>query len=100
MSASSYVKFETVAKSTLVVSMYLFIVDPIPGVTRIVAIISCCVVLGLNRWYQSSAVIATNKQQAENNVELQIPTDDGNEEGDDHQPEENKEQDESRKKEQ
>jgi hypothetical protein len=40
----SFIPFEIVAKGTLVISAFLFIVDPIPPLTRILAILSLFVV--------------------------------------------------------
>mmetsp|Transcript_994 Transcript_994/g.2154 ORF Transcript_994/g.2154 Transcript_994/m.2154 type:complete len:108 (+) Transcript_994:272-595(+) len=73
---SAYAKFETVAKTTLVVSVYLFVVDPLPPVTRLVAIISTLLVLVLNRWYQTTLA----KQQAQDNIQIQTEGEEGNEE--------------------
>mmetsp|Transcript_39150 Transcript_39150/g.94657 ORF Transcript_39150/g.94657 Transcript_39150/m.94657 type:complete len:109 (+) Transcript_39150:318-644(+) len=70
---SAYVKFETAAKTTLVVSVYLFVVDPLPPISRLVAIISCLLVLVLNRWYQT----ALAQQQAENNVQIEEEEEEG-----------------------
>ena len=45
----SYVPFEYVAKTTLLVSSVLFILDPIPPVTRLLSIIAAAIVLILSR---------------------------------------------------
>lgn len=45
----SYVPFEYVAKGTLLLCAFLFIVDPFPPLSRFVAIISLLVVAGLSR---------------------------------------------------
>ena len=50
---SVYVPFEWVAKATLLVSVYMFIMDPIPPYTRVISIVSTLVVSKLNTWYQS-----------------------------------------------
>lgn len=47
----SYVPFEYVAKGTLLVSAFLFVVDPIPPLSRLVAIVSLLVVFGLSKLY-------------------------------------------------
>ena len=49
---ASYVPFEWVAKATLAISLVMFILDPFPPNSRLVALLSCTVVLYLNRLYQ------------------------------------------------
>jgi hypothetical protein len=49
---SVYVPFEWVAKATLLVSIYLFVVDPVPPYTRLLSLVSTVVVSLLNSWYQ------------------------------------------------
>ena len=53
---SAYVPFETVAKSSLILATFLFIIDPIPPYTRLIAIVSCLVVLKLNSWHQDFVI--------------------------------------------
>jgi hypothetical protein len=45
----SYVPFEWVAKGSLILSAFLFIVDPIPPLSRLLAIVSLLVVYGLTK---------------------------------------------------
>ena len=45
----SYVPFEYVAKGSLLVCAFLFIVDPFPPLSRFVAILSLLAVAGLSR---------------------------------------------------
>jgi hypothetical protein len=47
----SYVPFEYVAKGTLVVSAFLFVVDPIPPLSRLLSIVSLLIVFVLSRLY-------------------------------------------------
>lgn len=53
----SYCPFEYVAKGTLLVLAFLFIVDPFPPLSRIVALISLVVVSILSRLYQNHVAI-------------------------------------------
>jgi hypothetical protein len=48
----SYVPFPTVAKVSLIVSMLLFVVDPLPPTTRLVAVFSVIFIGVLNHYYQ------------------------------------------------
>jgi hypothetical protein len=48
----SYVPFEYVAKGTLLVCAFLFIVDPFPPLSRFVALLSLLVVAGLSRLHK------------------------------------------------
>jgi uncharacterized membrane protein YqjE len=45
----SYVPFAYVAKTTLIISVLLFVIDPIPPLTRIVSLVTTAVVLLLTR---------------------------------------------------
>jgi uncharacterized membrane protein YqjE len=45
----SYVPFAYVAKTTLIISVLLFVIDPIPPLTRIVSLVATAVVLLLTR---------------------------------------------------
>lgn len=47
----SYVPFEYVAKGALLASAFLFVIDPIPPLSRIISIASLLVVFGLTRLY-------------------------------------------------
>jgi hypothetical protein len=49
----SYVPFEFVAKVTLLLSAFLFIVDPFPPLSRIIALISLFIVSILSRFYNN-----------------------------------------------
>jgi len=48
----SYVPFEYVAKASLVLCVALFVLDPVPPVTRLVALMSTVVVSYLSKRYQ------------------------------------------------
>lgn len=61
----SYVPFEYVAKGTLILCAFLFIVDPFPPLSRFVAIISLLVVAGLSRLHKEYASI-----EDENGVQI------------------------------
>lgn len=49
----AYVPFETVAKITLVVCGGLFVFDPIPPYSRLVALLSVVIVNALSKWERS-----------------------------------------------
>ena len=49
---SVYVPFETVAKVSLIVAAFLFVVDPLPPFSRLIAIVSCWIVLKLNKYHR------------------------------------------------
>ena len=48
----SYVPFELVAKGSLIICAVLFILDPIPPITRLISMISVAVIFWLTRWYR------------------------------------------------
>eukprot|EP00547_Thalassionema_nitzschioides_P005050 CAMPEP_0194207050 /NCGR_PEP_ID=MMETSP0156-20130528/5918_1 /TAXON_ID=33649 /ORGANISM="Thalassionema nitzschioides, Strain L26-B" /LENGTH=97 /DNA_ID=CAMNT_0038933731 /DNA_START=33 /DNA_END=326 /DNA_ORIENTATION=+ len=52
LSFLSYVPFEWVAKGSLIVCAVLFILDPIPPLTRIISVISLLVVHCLSQLYR------------------------------------------------
>lgn len=58
---SVYIPFETVAKVSLIAAAFLFVVDPIPPYSRLIAIASCWSVLKLNKYHRDSVI----KQQYE-----------------------------------
>ena len=66
---SVYVPFETVAKVSLIAAAFLFVVDPIPPYSRLIAIASCYVVLKLNK-YHSDSVINQRREEELASVEI------------------------------
>ena len=50
---SVYVPFDTVAKVSLILAAFLFVVDPIPPYSRLIAIVSCWIVLKLNKHHRN-----------------------------------------------
>ena len=62
---SAYVPFEIVAKATVLVGILLFIWDPIPPYSRLIAIVSCLVVLKLNAWHRHSIIDYQHLQEQE-----------------------------------
>ena len=62
---SAYVPFEFVAKATVLVGILLFVWDPIPPYSRLIAIISCLVVLKLNTWHRHSIIDYQHLQEQE-----------------------------------
>jgi len=53
---SAYVPFEIVAKVTVILGIILFVIDPIPPYSRLIAIISCFIVLKLNALHRNSII--------------------------------------------
>ena len=66
---SVYVPFETVAKVSLVTVAFLFVVDPIPPYSRIIAIVSCWVILKLSKYYRDS-ILQQQHEEALSSVEI------------------------------
>ena len=62
---SAYVPFESVAKATILVGILLFVWDPIPPYSRLIAIVSCLVVLKLNTWHRHSIIDYQHLQEQE-----------------------------------
>lgn len=65
----SYVPFEWVAKGTLLFCVFLFVVDPIPPVSRIASLVTTLVVAFLSRayrrWHEEKA--ATEAAESDEN---------------------------------
>mmetsp|Transcript_14667 Transcript_14667/g.16306 ORF Transcript_14667/g.16306 Transcript_14667/m.16306 type:complete len:102 (-) Transcript_14667:131-436(-) len=61
----SYVPFEWVAKGSLLVCAILFILDPIPPVTRLLSLISLFVVMGLTKLYNRCQQELKEQQELE-----------------------------------
>ena len=66
---SVYVPFETVAKVSLVTVAFLFVVDPIPPYSRLIAIVSCWVILKLSKYYRDS-ILRQQHEEALSSVEI------------------------------
>ena len=66
---SVYVPFETVAKVSLIAAAFLFVVDPIPPYSRLIAIVSCWTVLKLNKYHRDSVI---NQQLEEELASVEI----------------------------
>ena len=62
----SYVPFELVAKGSLIVCALLFVVDPIPPLSRLLSLISLLVILGLTKAYRQHQI---QQQQEEAGIE-------------------------------
>ena len=62
---SAYVPFEIVAKATVIVGILLFVWDPIPPYSRLIAIVSCLIVLKLNTWHRHSIIDYQHLQEQE-----------------------------------
>eukprot|EP00980_Cylindrotheca_fusiformis_P023718 scaffold10858_cov46-Cylindrotheca_fusiformis.AAC.1 len=63
----SYVPFEIVAKGTLIVSAFLFIVDPIPPLSRILAVVSLLLVNGLSKLHKKALQEEEEEEQQQHN---------------------------------
>ena len=67
----SYVPFEWVAKGSLIACAFLFIVDPFPPISRLLAIVSLFVVYGLTKLHnqhqeqEQAAASSTSAQEEE-----------------------------------
>lgn len=59
----SYVPFEVVAKVSLLVCVALFILDPLPPVTRLLSLVATIVVALLSKWYRQ-AMQAQRQEEA------------------------------------
>ena len=62
---SAYVPFEIVAKATVLLGILLFVWDPIPPYSRLIAIVSCLIVLKLNTWHRHSIIDYQHLQEQE-----------------------------------
>ena len=77
----SYVPFEYVAKVTLVIVAFMFIVDPFPPLSRIIALLSLMVLSIVSRYhhihqqYEESLEVKIQQQQTETSFD-----DDGDQE--------------------
>ena len=63
IAVSVYVPFETVAKISLLVAVFLFVVDPIPPYSRLIAIFSCWIVLKLNAYHRDFIIKGQHEQE-------------------------------------
>ena len=72
---SAYVPFEIVAKATVLLGILLFVWDPIPPYSRLIAIVSCLVVLKLNTWHRHSIIDYQHLQEQES---IEITTNNNN----------------------
>ena len=72
---SAYVPFEIVAKATVLLGILLFVWDPIPPYSRLIAIVSCLVVLKLNTWHRTSIIDYQHLQEQES---IEITTNNNN----------------------
>eukprot|EP00980_Cylindrotheca_fusiformis_P009943 scaffold2196_cov99-Cylindrotheca_fusiformis.AAC.6 len=68
----SYVPFEIVAKGTLIVSAFLFIVDPIPPLSRILAVVSLLLVNGLSKLHKKALQEEEEEQQQHNDQDVTV----------------------------
>jgi hypothetical protein len=64
MALLSYVPFEWVAKGTLLLCVFLFVVDPFPPMSRILSIVTTLSVALLSRahrsWHEENSIIEEN----------------------------------------
>ena len=89
---SVYVPFETVAKASLVASSVLFVVDPLPPCSRLIALVSCVLVWKLNAAHRQLAIRRQlEEEQASTTIALVKDGDD-----DDQQQQEANDDDETR----
>jgi len=57
----SYVPFEFVAKGTLLVIAFLFVVDPFPPLSRLLSIVSLLIVLVLSKLHNHYRLLVDDK---------------------------------------
>ena len=78
----SYAPFEYVAKISLVVNMLLFIIDPFPPNSRLLALVSTIVVAGLSalhkRWQEEQARRQKEEEEMFEREKAQPAVDSGN----------------------
>lgn len=67
LSLLSYVPFEWVAKGSLLVCAFLFIVDPFPPQSRLISLVALAVVALLSRAYKS---VTKTEQSSEETVRI------------------------------
>jgi hypothetical protein len=65
MALLSYVPFQWVAKGTLIICVYLFIIDPFPPMSRLLSIVGTLVVALLSRahrsWHEENMIAEENE---------------------------------------
>ena len=66
----SYVPFEIVAKGSLIFCAILFILDPIPPISRLLSMVSVMVVAVLTRWHRNLAEEQHAQEQLENGITI------------------------------
>ena len=66
----SFVPFKWVAKGSLLLCAFLFIVDPIPPITRLLSIISLFVVFGLSKAYNHHQRLVESQEGQEADVTI------------------------------
>jgi len=74
LSLLSYVPFELVAKGSLVVCAYLFIIDPFPPLSRIISLLSLIVVALLSRAYRNWNIERLAEFEGESDLRLKEET--------------------------
>ena len=79
VAVSVYVPFETVAKVSLIAGVVLFVVDPIPPYSRLIAVASCFLILKLNRYHRDFLL----RQQYEDTLASMNIVDGGHDDDDD-----------------
>ena len=66
----SYVPFEIVAKGSLLFCAVLFILDPIPPISRLLSLVSVMVVAVLTRWHRNLVEEQQAQEQLENDITI------------------------------
>ena len=70
LSFLSYVPFEIVAKGSLIFCAILFILDPIPPVSRLLSLVSVMVIAVLTRWHRNLVEEQQTQEQLENDITI------------------------------
>ncbi|KAG7340269.1 hypothetical protein IV203_023812 [Nitzschia inconspicua] len=69
---TSYVPFEWMAKGSLLLCIVMFVVDPLPPVTRLFSIVSTLFVLLLTKWYRH-VLAEREKEESMAMVDVVVP---------------------------
>jgi membrane protein implicated in regulation of membrane protease activity len=79
LALTAYVPFEWMAKVSLLIGVWMFVVDPLPPMTRLLSMISTLMVLLLTKWYRH-AVAEREKEESVGMVNVQVEVVEGQQE--------------------
>lgn len=78
LSLLSYVPFELVAKGSLAVCAFLFVVDPFPPLSRLISLVSLVVIALLSRAYRNWNIQRLRDEEQDELHQLSESSDDAN----------------------